>query len=408
MHRSRWSRNVLLAVSLLVLGSATSHPGASVAGEAATPAAEPAPPPAPPLDLARMSFDESEGRYVAPLGGDRATLTLDPRLQRRLERFLASYAVPYGAVVLMEPETGRVLALAEHSREEPGQRGLVVRAFAPAASIFKIVTAAALVERGVLPEEEVCYHGGRHRLQPRLLADDPRRDHRCATLADAFGRSTNVVFAKLAGRGLGAGDLGALASRFLFNARLPFASPVEVSRAEIPEDEFGLASTAAGFGPVRLSPLHGALIASVVANRGVLVPPVVVEPGAGAASAGEPVRVVDEDVGEILADMMRRTVTEGTARRAFRGLPRSMRGVEVAGKTGSLAEREPYRDYSWFVGYAPADRPRVAVAAVVSNGRLWRVRAPTVAREALEAYFSAVVADAGERRAGDVALAGAR
>jgi cell division protein FtsI/penicillin-binding protein 2 len=103
--------------------------------------------------------------------------------------------------------------------------------------------------------------------------------------------------------------------------------------------------------------------------------------------------------------MMRRTVVDGTARRVFRRPPASLRGVEVAGKTGSLAERDPYRDYSWFVGFAPFDRPEVAVAVVVANGRLWRVRAPTVAREALDAYFSGRLAEAG---AGPGSLASAR
>jgi cell division protein FtsI/penicillin-binding protein 2 len=273
---------------------------------------------------------------------------------------------------------------------------LPVRAFAPAASIFKIVTAAARLEQGVLPDAEVCYHGGRHRLQPRLLADDPRRDRRCTTLEAAFGRSTNVVFAKLADRGLSAEALRGEAERFLFNAALPVGARTEISRAEIAEDEFELASTAAGFGPVRLSALHGAILASIVANRGVLVPPVLADVAAGQApGTAEPVRIVDEAVGEALAEMMRRTVTDGTARRAFRRPTAALRGVEVAGKTGSLADRDPYRDHSWFIGYAPADRPRVAVAVFVTNGRLWRVRAPTVAREALDAYFSVRLADGG-------------
>ena len=389
-------RTFLLASALLALGAAAVQAPAQGAGEAEVPP----PPTTPSLELAAMRLDPGSGRFVAPLGDEEATLTLDPRLQARLERFLRSYAVPWGAAVVLEPATGRVLALAEHSQEEPGRRGISVRAFAPAASIFKIVTAAALLEEGVSPDEEVCYHGGRHRLRPGLLADDPRRDRRCASLASAFGRSTNVVFAKLADRELGADVLRAGAERFLFNVPVPFAAEVEVSRAEIEDDPFALASAAAGFGSVRLSPLHGALLAAVVANRGLFVPPVVVEPSEGsvAAAAPGPWRVVDERAGEALAEMMRRTVSDGTARRVFRRPPASLRGVEVAGKTGSLAERDPYRDYSWFVGFAPVDRPEVAVAVVVANGRLWRVRAPTVAREALDAYFSGRLAEAGEVR----------
>jgi cell division protein FtsI/penicillin-binding protein 2 len=400
MPIARLPRTLPLAAAMLALGAAAVRaPARAPEGEAG---AEAPAPPRPRLDLAAMRLDEGRGRFVAPLGDHPATLTLDPRLQARLERFLRSYAVPWGAAVVLEPATGRVLALAEHSQEEPGRRGLPVRAFAPAASIFKIVTAAALIEEGVSPDEEVCYHGGRHRLRPGLLADDPRRDRRCASLASAFGRSTNVVFAKLADRALGADVLRADAERFLFNVPVPFAAEVEVSRAEIEDDSFAIASAAAGFGPVRLSPLHGALLAAVVANRGLLVPPVVIEEAdaSPAEAAPGPWRVVDEHAGEALAEMMRRTVSDGTARRVFRRPPASLRGVEVAGKTGSLAERDPYRDYSWFVGFAPVDRPEVAVAAVVANGRLWRVRAPTVAREALDAYFSGRVAQAGEVRGG--------
>jgi cell division protein FtsI/penicillin-binding protein 2 len=349
-----------------------------------------------PIPIGEIALDEATGRYVAPLGDKRATLTLDPRLQDRLERALDTYRVPWGATVLIEPATGRILALAEHSRAEPGRRGLPLAALAPAASIFKLVTAAALLEQGIQPDEEVCYHGGKRRLAPRLLADDPRRDHRCTTLVSAFGHSTNVVFAKLAGRGLDAERLRATAERFLFNTEIPFARPVEVSKAVIPDDDFGFAETAAGFGPVKLSPLHAALLAAIVANDGVLVPPVIVDAVEGGAlpSSGDPRRVIDETVAAELARMMRSTVTEGTARRAFARARGPLRGVSVAGKTGSLANAQPYRDYSWFVGYAPADRPQVAIATVVVNERLWHARAPTVAREALEAYFATRVASA--------------
>lgn len=355
--------------------------------------ASPIPQPLPVLGEA--SFDEGLDRYVAPLeGGGRAILTLDPRLQARLERTLRSWDVPWGAVVLVEPSTGRVLALAEHSRAEPDRRGLATAALAPAASIFKLVTAAALLEEGVLADETVCYHGGKRRLAPGNLADDPRRDRRCATLTSAFGHSTNVVFAKLADRGLDPARLRAVAERFLFNAPIPFAQPVEVSSAEIPEESFALANTAAGFGKVRLSALHGALLAAVVANDGLMVPPVLVDAVEGATwpETAPGYRVVDAPVAAELGRMMRSTVTEGTARKVFRRVAKSLRGVAVAGKTGSLADAAPYRDNSWFVGYAPADRPEIAVAAVVVNDRVWRVRAPSLAKEALEAYFGARVA----------------
>jgi cell division protein FtsI/penicillin-binding protein 2 len=365
-----------------------------------------APEAAPPVAVGEPRLDPASGRYVAPLGDRQAILTLDPRLQARLERSLDTYRVPWGATVLLEPATGRVLALAEHSRAEPGRKGLALAALAPAASIFKMVTAAALLEQGVGADGEVCYHGGRRRLDPRLLRDDPRRDRRCLSLAEAFGHSTNVVFAKLADRDLDASTLRAVAERFLFNVPIPFARPVEVSTADVPAEGFAVANTAAGFGAVKLTPLHAALLAAIVANGGVFVPPVLVDEVVGGPlpAAPAPWRVVDEEVAADLGEMMRETVTGGTARRVFRRVGSSLRGVPVAGKTGSLADASPYRDYSWFVGYAPAENPVVAVATVVVNEKLWHARAPTVAKEALEAFFATRVASA----AGAVRTAAAR
>jgi cell division protein FtsI/penicillin-binding protein 2 len=373
-------------------------PDASPSAAATTAAAEllGIPPPA----LGEPRLDAALGRYVAPLGDGRAVLTLVPELQARLERALRTYRVPWGATVLLEPATGRVLALAEHSRAEPGRKGLALSALAPAASIFKIVTAAALLERGVGADGAVCYHGGKRRLDPRLLRDDPRRDRRCMSLSAAFGHSANVVFAKLADRDLDPETLRAAAERFLFNVPIAFPRPVEVSTAEVPADPFAAANTAAGFGQVKLTPLHAALLAAIVANGGMYVPPVLVEEAQGTPLPAVPLasRVVDEEVAADLGEMMRETVETGTARRVFRRASRSLRGVHVAGKTGSLADASPYRDYSWFVGYAPADRPEVAVATVIVNERLWHARAPTVAKEALEAYFAGRVAGGGAVR----------
>jgi cell division protein FtsI/penicillin-binding protein 2 len=351
---------------------------------------QPAVPPSE-LRLAEAALDREADRYVAPLGAGRAVLTTVPRLQGRIEKLLAEYRVPWAAAVMLEPGTGRVLAMAEHSQREPGRRGLSLEARAPAASVFKIVTSSALLRRGFEPGAEVCYHGGEHRVKPALLADDPRRDRRCLSLSSALGKSANVVFAKLADRALNATLLRAEADRFLFNQPIPFAQRVETSRAEIPEEPFALATTAAGFGPVRLSPLHGALVAAIVANGGVFVPPRVVASSSGAepVPAASSRRVLDERVAAELATMMRTTTTEGTGRKAFRA-PRSrqsaLAGLTVAGKTGSLSEQDPFRDYSWFVGFAPADNPRVAFAVVVVNDHNWRVKAPWVARAAVEAW----------------------
>jgi penicillin-binding protein A len=82
-----------------------------------------------------------------------------------------------------------------------------------------------------------------------------------------------------------------------------------------------------------------------------------------------------------LTMLMEATVTKGTARRIFR--ERGMGVPGAVGKTGTLADRAPFRDYSWFVGFAPRDNPKVAVAALIVNEPIWRIRATWLGREAM-------------------------
>jgi len=329
--------------------------------------------------LARAKKD-AQGRLVVPGAHGAVPLTIDPVLQAQLTSTLAQYQVPFGAVVVLEPSTGRVLAMAEHSQSRPDLRGLATRAVFPAASIFKIVTGAALLEAGLTPQAETCYHGGKRRVSAKLL-EDSASDGLCHSLAAAMGKSANVIFAKLTQRHLSPELLRRAAARFHFNREIPFPVPTDVSLAAVPqEDEFRFAQTGAGFGDVYLSPLHGALLAAVAANGGVWKDPILFEPGADAPpTVGE--QVLSPEVARGLTTMMEATVTQGTARRVFR--ERGMRVPGAVGKTGTLADNKPFRDYSWFVGFAPKDNPKVAVAAVIVNEPLWRIRASWLGREGL-------------------------
>src|SRR5690606_513043 len=157
-----------------------------------------------------------------------------------------------------------------------------------------------------------------------------------------------------------------------FNRPFPFAVPTEISMAAIPETPFELASTGAGFGDVYLSPLHGAVLAAVSANGGEWRPPALFEQDVPSVAAGAR-RSRSAKHASALTEMLEETVTTGTARRIFRERGFRVRGA--VGKTGTLADRHPFRDYSWFVGFAPKDNPQIAVAAVVVNEPKWRIRA---------------------------------
>src|SRR5262249_45438035 len=119
------------------------------------------------------------GGYVDQLpDGSRAELTLDPALQARVDRLLRAHPTPYAAAVVISVEDGRVLAMAGRSSREPEKSvaDLVLRPWAPAASIFKLVTATALLERGVSPDTRVCYHDGVHSVEDSNLRSNPRLD----------------------------------------------------------------------------------------------------------------------------------------------------------------------------------------------------------------------------------------
>jgi cell division protein FtsI/penicillin-binding protein 2 len=331
-------------------------------------------------DLLARAKLEGERLVVKGKDGRKQVLTVDPVLQASLTNIMRDYGVPYGAAVVLEPSTGRVLAMAEHSAAQPEMRGLPVRAVFPAASIFKIVTGSALLEAGVTPSMEECFHGGKRRLSAKHL-EDSERDGACYSLALAMGKSANVIFAKLTNKHLTADALRRMSARFRFNREIPFSVPLDVSLAAIPEESFGLANTGAGFGDVYLSPLHGALVASVAANDGRWVDPILVEPEGGPMLPPEGEPVLTPAAAKDLTAMLEETVTHGTARGVFR--ERNFRVEGAVGKTGTLADRNPFRDYSWFVGFAPKDNPRVAVAAVIVNDPKWRIRGTWLGREAL-------------------------
>lgn len=153
---------------------------------------------------------------------------------------------------------------------------------------------------------------------------------------------------------------------------------------------------AAGFWHSQLSPLHGALVAATIANDGQMPYAALVdriESRSGDTLYQHQPRtfrqVLPRQTARLTGQMMTRTVTKGTAKKAFwdaKGRP-FLPGIEVAGKTGTLSRYNPHRTYNWWVGYAPVDNPEIAVAALVVNEPKWRIKASYVAKEALRNYL---------------------
>lgn len=349
------------------------------------------------LDIQRLTLRPR--RVTAPLReGKIAELTLDPDVQRAAMLQMKRYRIPEGGVVLVEVKTGRVLTYASYVNEGT-KFDVNARAEAPAASVFKVVTGSALIERADLnANTEQCYHGGKSRILPDELIDDPGRDKWCATLGMAMGRSLNVVFGRLAQKHLTPEDLTAMAGAFGFGAPVPFPIPNEAPKVEIPSEPLEFARSAAGFWHTTLSPLAAVLLAQTVGNGGITLEPRLIS---AVYSGTEKIwedrrpptvlrRAIKPETARELTQMMIQTVEQGSAYKAFHDDDgHSFLGsVTVAGKTGTLTRDKENRFYTWFIGFAPVENPEVAVSALVVNTPSWHIKGPQLARDALRAYFA--------------------
>ena len=356
------------------------------------------------LDLTRVAF--AQAAVTAPAAESRvATLTLDAELQHTADALMQAHRLPEAGIVMIDNETGDVLVYASHIDKGP-PRDFCAEATAPAASVFKIVTSAALVEDAHLtPDTNQCYSGGAERVSERDLVDDPHRDKWCATLAGAMGRSINTIFARLAQQNLTPRQLEDMARRFGFGEPVPFDVPVQPSSIHVPLEPLEFARTAAGFWNTTLSPLEAAWMSSTVARGGEALRPSIVRDVKDAAGTllysppHSPVvrRFIAQETAQALTSMMEHTISEGTSYRAFhdeRGhafLP----DIPVAGKTGTLTDQQSNKYYSWFTGFAPSHATAntslrsVSVAVLIINQPNWQVKANVIARDMLRAYFAA-------------------
>ncbi|MFW6053255.1 MAG: penicillin-binding transpeptidase domain-containing protein [Persicimonas sp.] len=355
-----------------------------------------------PADWDAAGLDISKAKRVGdklvqslPNGGE-VYLTIDPDVQDHLEKVFANNQVPHGGVTLVEPSTGRVLAMVSHSQQEPAIPAIARKSNAPSASVFKIITAAALIEsEGVDPYEDVCYHGGRSSLTEMNIKGSPARDSKCANLEDALAWSINSIMAKLSYHKLEREDLEVWTERFGYNTEIPFELPVEMSTADILDDPFERARTAAGFWHTYLSPLHGAMIGASVANDGVMMRPTLIDayvgPSGDTLYEFEPKvfrRVMAKSTARTLAELLQGTAEYGTARKYFSHSRRFPNHLEVGGKTGTLSNKDPYLGFTWFVGFGRnADGQSVGVGGLACNTPRWRIKGSYAASEALRKYF---------------------
>jgi penicillin-binding protein A len=328
-----------------------------------------------------------------------------------------------GAVVMLDPRNGQVLALAstptfdasgianpktataafDAVRNDPAQP-LLPRAtqglYVPG-SIFKIVTAAAALGSGAVsvsttyPEQPAAEKTG-------LLVDGfrvrdghhPQTDDRALDFPQAVEASCNIWFA-LTGLRTGGGALVEWASRFGFGAPLPFDLPTQASQVTggggpLPggfSDRVELANAAYGQAETLVTPLQMALVAATIANHGVLMKPYLVQSATGKAgtttiSPQVLSQVVSPTVAGEIGSAMRLAVHGDIGRIFTAGA--DVKGLQVAGKSGTAQLDPGLSPHSWFIGFAPYNQPRVAIAVIVENSGGGSVRASPIAGKLLQ------------------------
>lgn len=335
-----------------------------------------------------------------PRGQD-LRLTLDARLQQIA---LSGLGDRHGSVVLMDPGDGALLVLANNPSFDPNRLGpelferslpgtpLLNRAtqgFYPPGSTFKVVLAALALESGFTGTIDCPADGfttSRH--YPKI------RDHEyysarnsgrrwkgqgALDLTEAFSKSSNVFFAQL-GVGYGHDALFRIGDAFAFDRQVPLFPGAgrsgSMNTGKIPRlgyrDLYGLAQASIGQGRMLATPAHMATIAAAVANDGLAMRPRLIadEPPAPLG------RFMSEQSARRLAAMMRQVVTDGTGRSI------DAPELAIAGKTGT-AENPRGAAHSWFIGFAPADAPRLAVAVLVEHGGYGSRAAAPIARDLL-------------------------
>jgi penicillin-binding protein A len=362
----------------------------------------------------RLAFRRLADMFTGrdPAGGD-VVLTLDPAVQAAA---MAGLEGVTGAVVALDPSTGAVLALASTPTYDPTllsshdpdairaysaeldaaetdpRSNQATREIYPPGSVFKVIVSAAALEAGYTPEtvipapDVLTLPNSSNQLENFGGSScSPTGEQ---SLIDALTESCNTAFAQL-GIDLGEDAIREKAEAFGIDGER-FSIPLPVVGSTVGEiaDDAALGQTSIGQRDVRITTLQAAMIAAAVANDGTVMAPYLVDqlraPDLSVVDETTPDELgeaVSTDVANQLTEMMLSVVENGSGRSA------RIDGVDVAGKTGT-AETPEAPDHNWFIGFAPADDPTIAVAVFVRNGggTGGGVAAP-IARDVIQAHL---------------------
>jgi cell division protein FtsI/penicillin-binding protein 2 len=304
------------------------------------------------------------------------------------------------AIVVMDGLKGHILAMAGFDLENEDTNPCT-RAMYPAASIFKIVTAAAAMDAlNYTPETPLYFNGNKYTLYKRQLTETKNKYTVKVSLEKAFAESINPVFGKLGQTYLGREILSAYARAFGFNQTPDTDMIFDTGLFEVTDSAFHLAEIGCGFNrDTLISPIFGAMMITPLLNKGLTVVPAVISHVMDADgnsiyrhTPAVSVSAMTPESAAALAGMMEKTVTQGTARKSFGSFSRDrvLSKLSIGGKTGSLSNREHTIKYDWFTGFAKEKNgPRaITFSVVVGHGEYIGTRAASHARALIKQYFS--------------------
>ena len=335
------------------------------------------------------------GGHAAPRGADIVT-TLDLTVQSALAAGLARY--PRAAGVVLDPRSGAVLALASVPSYDPNKLdalwpGLLadrasplldrsVAGLYPPGSTFKVVTVADALDSGVVTPQSTFTDSGGFTVGNFTVHNDEEEVTGTQDLAGAFALSSNVDFAQIALK-IGVDRWFEYADKWGLGQSVDFDLPVARDRIPAKQNVYAGILAQLGFGQASLlvTPMRMALVAATIAHDGTTPRPYLVRRVASSdtAIATRPETIaqpISPDTAHEVRDFMIQVVKRGT------GTAARLEGVTVAGKTGT-ATNPHGRSHAWFIAFAPAEAPRVAVAVVIENVGYGGTYAAPIARNVL-------------------------
>ena len=334
--------------------------------------------------------------------------SLNKLLDSYVKKLLKRHKSDYSSIIVLDNNTGDILSATGYDKSASSfAPHLAFSTTHPSASLFKIVTTATLLNKGKVDNKTLfTYRGKGSTLYKYQLKRKFDRWTRKQSLENAFAHSNNVVFGKAAITQLTGVGIFNMANKFGFNKKLMNDLNLSASTFKMPNDQYHLAELATGFNKQTLiSPIHAAVLSSIIANGGVLRAPRIIKKIQSNGKVlweneSDSTKVLSPVVNSKLEKMMGLVVKKGTARSINRGLKKIIRNsLNIGGKTGSITGGIPYGKRDWLTLYAIPEKDGhsqkqqdlgISIAVMNINVKKWYVKSSFLAKKIIEYYYKEI------------------